>query len=204
MADTAIFRQGNTVTLNIPASSGIAVWTQGKALIYQIVQGATIPTSPQALLATATAGVPYSSGVFSAATKLVIENFGEYPVFYNVGLTPRSLTQIQSALYQPTPATLNATGALTGALIMTGIVTSTTAAAVVATLDTGTVMDTNAIFAVGDCFDWSAVATGANSFTVTAAATHTLEGSGVVATGTSGHFRTRKTAANTFVTTRMS
>jgi hypothetical protein len=38
---------------------------------------------------------------------------------------------------------------------------------------------------------------------VTAAAGHTIEGSGVVATATSALFRTRKTAVNTFVTSRL-
>ena len=57
--------------------------------------------------------------------------------------------------------------------------------------------------AVNDSFDWSAIATGANSFTVTASTGHTIVGSGVVATVTSGRFRTRKTAANTFVTYRL-
>ena len=105
-------------------------------------------------------------------------------------------------LVQPTPGTLNATGTLTAALIATGIVTSTTAAAVTATLDTGAIM--NAAFIdmkIDDAFDWTAIATGANAFTVTAAASgHTIVGSGVVATGTSKMFRTRKTAADTFVT----
>lgn len=205
MADTAIFRQGNTVTLNIPASSGIAVWTKGKALVYQIVNGATIPTSPQALLATVKDGVPYASGAFSAATKLVIESYGEYPVFYNIGVSPKSIESLDG-IYQGAPGTLNATGTLTGALIMSGIVTSTTAAAVTATLDTGTVMDTLETFAVGDSFDWTAINTGgANAFTVTAAASgHTVVGAGAVAANTSGRFRTRKTAAQTFVTYRLS
>lgn len=105
-------------------------------------------------------------------------------------------------LVQPTPGTLNTTGALTAALIATGIVTSTTAAAVVATVDTGTAMDTAfPEMKVDDAFDWVAINTGgANAFTVTAAAAHTLVGSGVVALGTAKRFRTRKTAAATYVT----
>lgn len=105
-------------------------------------------------------------------------------------------------LVQPTPGALNATGTLTAALIATGLVTSTTAAAVTATLDTGATMD--AAFpdlAIDDAFEWTAIATGANAFTVTAAASgHTVVGSGVVATGTSKQFRTRRTAASTWVT----
>ena len=106
---------------------------------------------------------------------------------------------------QGTPGTLNTTGTLTAALMTTGIVTSTTGAAVVATVDTGTAMQTALPgMAVGDSFDWYAIATGANAFTVTAATAHTLVGAGAVATGTSGMFRTKKTAANTYVSYRLS
>ena len=103
---------------------------------------------------------------------------------------------------QPTPATLDATGTLTAAKIATGIVTSTTAGAVTATVDTGAAMDTAfPEMQIGDAFDWCAIATGANAFTVTAAASgHTLVGSGVVATATSKQFRTVKTAESTYVT----
>lgn len=105
---------------------------------------------------------------------------------------------------QGTPGVLNATGTLTAAMIASGIVTSTTAAGVTATLDTGAVMDAALEMEVGESFDWSAIATGANAFTVTAAASgHTVVGAGAVATTTSGTFRTRKTAADTFVTYRL-
>jgi hypothetical protein len=58
---------------------------------------------------------------------------------------------------------------------------------------------------IGESFDWSAINTGgANAFTVTAAASgHTVVGAGAVAASTSGVFRTRKTAASTFVTYRI-
>lgn len=118
-------------------------------------------------------------------------------------VTQRSAGTIESV--QPAPGTLNATGTLTAALMATGIVTSTTAAAVAATVDTGTAM--SAAFPdmkVDDSFEWSAIATGANAFTVTAATGHTLVGSGVVATGTSKMFRSRKTAATTWVTYNLS
>ncbi len=104
---------------------------------------------------------------------------------------------------QPTPNTLNITGALTHSIIRLRIVTSTTAAAVVATLDTGTVLDAATVLAVDSSFDWDAINTGPNAFTVTAAAGHTIVGDAVVATLTSGKFRSRKTAANTFVTYRL-
>lgn len=115
-------------------------------------------------------------------------------------ITQRSTGAVE--LVQPDPGVLNTTGTLTAALIATGLVTSTTAAAVTATLDTGALMD--AAFpdmAIDDAFEWTAIATGANAFTVTAAASgHTVVGSGVVATATSKQFRTRRTADDTWVT----
>jgi hypothetical protein len=124
-------------------------------------------------------------------------------VLVNIGASA-SVFERQSGPYQPTPGVLNATGALTAALILGGIVTSTTGAAVAATLDTGTAMDAAATFAVDDAFDWSVINTGGNTFTVTAAAGHTIVGVAAVVTVTSALFRTRKTAANTFVTYRIS
>ena len=65
-------------------------------------------------------------------------------------------------------------------------------------------MEAAANWAVGDSVDWTVIATGANAFTVTAASGHTLVGTAAVATVTSGRFRTRKTATDTFVTYRIS
>lgn len=105
---------------------------------------------------------------------------------------------------QGAPGALNATGALTAALILGGLVTSTTALAVTATLPTGAVMDAAVKIEIGDAIEWSAINTGSNAFTVTAAASgHTVVGAGAVAANTSGRFLTRKTAANTFVTYRV-
>jgi hypothetical protein len=125
---------------------------------------------------------------------------GIHPVQYNVGVGP---AVIERTNYQPAPGTLNATGTLTAALILGGIVTSTSAAAVTATLDTGTVMDAALTMAVDDSFDWALINTGPNTVTVTAATGHTIVGTATVVTVVSARFRTRKTAANTFVTYRM-
>ena len=66
-------------------------------------------------------------------------------------------------------------------------------------------MDAALEMEIGESFDWSAINTGAaNAFTVTAAASgHTVVGAGAVALSSSGTFRTRKTAADTFVTYRL-
>ena len=108
---------------------------------------------------------------------------------------------------QGAPGTLNATGTLTAALIRNGIVTSTTASAVTATLNTGALMDTAlaTVVEIGEGIEWSAINTGdTNAFTVTAAASgHTVVGNGAVAAESSGRFFSRRTAANTWITYRL-
>ncbi|MCY1423358.1 hypothetical protein D9M71_390680 [compost metagenome] len=104
---------------------------------------------------------------------------------------------------QGDPVAVNTTGAVSAAAMQGGIVTSTTAAAVAGTIPAGSVMDLAVQMAVGDSFDWSVVNTGPNTFTVTAASGHTIVGAGAVATAISGLFRTRKTAADTFITYRI-
>lgn len=186
-----------TLTIAVAAAAKVASFSVGPYTVDQVVGFPNEPPANQNLF---NASGAFLSAAFTLAGSAVI-NAGAYPVLVNVGA---SANVFERGNFQPTPGTLNATGALTAVLILGGIVTSTTAAAVVATLDTGTVMDAAGTFAIGDSFDWSAIATGANSFTVTAAAGHTIVGVGAVATVTSGRFRTTKTAANTFITYRIS
>jgi hypothetical protein len=109
------------------------------------------------------------------------------------------------AYNQPAPAAVNATATLTVANLKTGIITSTSAAATDMTLPTGT--DTQAGFSGtydNFTFEWSVINTGPSLVRVLAGTAHTVVGSGSVATGTSGRFASRRTAANTFVTYRLS
>lgn len=131
----------------------------------------------------------------SADKKLVVEG----------AVVPVSIDAGALVIKQGTPGTLNATGTLTAALVTAGIVTSTSAAAVAATLDTGTAMDTALAndIAIGEAFEWSLINTGPNTVTVTASAGHTIVGTATVVTVVSGYFLTRRTAANTWVTYRM-
>jgi hypothetical protein len=124
-------------------------------------------------------------------------------LLYAVGVSP---VISDSGKYQDqgAPGVLNATGTLTAAMILSGIVTSTTGAGVTATLDTGAIVDAASEFAIGDSFDWSVINTGGNAFTVTASTGHTIVGTAAVATVTSAVWRTRKTAADTFVSYRLS
>ena len=109
---------------------------------------------------------------------------------------------------QPAPTALAASATLTIAQLLTGIVTTSGTAAITLTLPTGTLTDagvTGPALPVNGCFDWTVINTGTGSGAVTLAAGtgHTIVGSTAVAIATSAGFRTRKTAANTFVTYRM-
>lgn len=198
MGSKLVYPQGR-VEVTIPATESIAIFTQGAANVYRKLGYPNFPETLDLLGVVDNEQTVF--GAYASGATIVIEA-GAAPVQYSVGVGPVTDAVLQAKI-QGTPGVLNATGTLTAAMIAAGIVTSTTAAAVAATVDTGTVMDAALDMAIGDSFDWSAIATGANAFTVTAAADHTLVGSGVVATATSGRFRTRKTAANTFVTYRL-
>lgn len=199
MSSKIVYPNGQAKVV-LTAGESIAVYTKSTAKVSQIVG---YPNHPDTIAAvgTVTAGEtvfgPYASG----ATILV--DAGASEALYESGIAP-VVVNVRAWQLQSTPGVLNATGALTAAMMLAGIVTSTTAAAVAGTVPTGAVMDAATDMEIGDSFDWTVIATGANAFTVTAAASgHTLVGTAVVATVTSGAFRTVKTAAATYITYRL-
>ena len=179
------------------ASDIITVYSQDSAKVYTKPSG----TQVFGLLATTVGGTEYASSALSVGAAVRIEAGGR-EVIYNYGVAPAVLAR-RGLRGQGTPGILNSTGALTAAMILSGLVTTTVGAAVTATLPTGAVLDA-AIeeMEIGDSFDWAVESnTGANAFTVTAAASgHTVVGLMAVATTCSALFRTRKTAAATYVT----
>lgn len=108
---------------------------------------------------------------------------------------------------QPPPPAKSAAATLTIAELLTRLIVTSGTAAISLTLPTGTLTDAGLVpaFAVNDCFDWNLIntATSLGAVTMVAGTAHTIVGSPTVAIGTSGGFRTRKTAANTFVTYRL-
>jgi hypothetical protein len=200
MSFNVIFTQG-TATVTVPAGEKIAVQAYSPALVFQEVGFPNFPDS-QDLLATVE-NTTYVSPAFTNATSVTIQA-GASGAAYAVGVSP---VISDSGKFQPqgAPGVLNATGTLTAAMILSGIVTSSTAAATAATLDTGAVVDAASEFAIGDSFDWSVINTGPSAFTVTSPdSSHTIVGTAAVATVTSAIWRTRKTAANTFISYRLS
>ncbi len=182
------------VEFSIPVSDVLHVYSQDIVKVY------TKATSEErwGLLATTVGGIEYASSAFSVAKSVRLEASGREAI-YNYGVAPAVLAR-RGLRGQGAPGVLDTTGALTAAMILSGIVTSA-AAAVTATLPTGTVMDAALEMEIGESFDWSVIKVGASAFTVTAAASgHTVVGLMVVATATAAMFRTRKTAAATYVT----
>ena len=187
----------HAVAFTVAASDKLATYSLGDYSIEKVVAYPNLPDSEVSVFAGSGAN---TTSAFSAATPVTIRA-GDHGLWYETGTGP----VIVRAGVQGSPGALNSTGTLTAALILGGIVTSTTAAAVTATLDTGEVMDAVVDMDINDSFDWAAINTGgSNAFTVTAAATgHTVVGAGAVAALSSGLFRTRKTAADTYVTYRI-
>lgn len=193
-----VYPNGTSVEITVPATESIAVYTAGTATVSRIVGYPNVPDTTDTL-GTVSAGQTVFGAYASGAT-IVIEA-GPDPVYYEVGVSPS--VPLASFGTQGTPVAVDVTGAVSATAMLGGIVTSTTAAAVAGTVPTGANMDLASEFAINDSFDWSVIATGANAFTVTASAGHTVVGTAAVATVTSGLFRTRKTAADTFVTYRI-
>lgn len=109
---------------------------------------------------------------------------------------------------QASPTALTASATLTVTQLLTRMLTVTSAAAVSLTLPTGALTDAGILrgnLAADQAFEWVVVNLGSTSGAVTmvAGTGHTLVGSATVSVGTSAVFRTRKTAAATFITYRI-
>lgn len=118
-------------------------------------------------------------------------------------------TVVGNSVVQPTPTAKTADATLTIAELQTKIITATSASAVALTLPTGTLTDAGLLSGsavANQSFDWHVINLGSSSgaVTMTAGTGHTYVGAAVVAISTSAKFRTRKTAANTYVTYRIS
>ena len=185
----------------ITVAAGAALATFSNAP-YTVMNTQVFNNVPSSLVSAFSGSGNNVTSAYAAATVVYI-NAGSQQVLYNSGTNPAIIENIN---FRPAPGTLNATGTLTAALLLGKIVTSTTAAAVTATLDTGANIDAAQNHAVGDSIPWNVINTGGtNAFTLAASTGHTIVGSAVVAATGSGaaEFLTVKTAPATYVTYRM-
>ena len=210
---TKVYKHGE-VELTIAASDVLSIFSYSPAKVYTRT---VTPNHPPVwgLLAEMVAGVEYNSAAFAAATVVKIEA-GADDLVYAVGTSPQTFPG--TIVKQGAPTAEVAAATLTAAKLMTGIITIThaTGAPVALTLETGANLDAALSMGVGEAFDWSVInpsAAAADTGVVTASAGHTLVGLGSVASahattglltgGNVGRFRTRKTAADTFITYRI-
>ena len=202
-----VLPNGNSGEITIPANESIAVACQGTA---QVSRKLGFPNYPDqvTLIGTVINGQsvfgPYTSGA-----TIIVEAVGGVTAFYEVGTAPQVQQGRLVAGVQAAPVDIADGGSMayTPASILGGLVTATPTAGRNIQLPTGAAMDLASNFAINDFFDWSVITLAAFALTTTAGASgHTLVGSGATAatSGSAARFRTRKTAADTFVTYRIS
>lgn len=209
---TIIYANGSA-EITVPASSKLAVVSDSPAIIYKRINYPQHPSS-WALQDTTVGGEQYLSAAVTVSTVFRVDA-GPSDATYEVGTAPNARPDEVVAQGTPTAKTTAAT--LTVAELLTKLLTGThSAGATVAyTLPTGTLTDGGVTFAIGDSFDWVLInlsAAALDTITVTAGTDHTIVGNPIVQSahsstggiyGNSAMFRTRKSAANTYVTYRI-
>lgn len=178
----------------ILSGQSITVFTQGSANVSQDVGGVIT------LLGTVTSS-QQMFGPFGAGTTIVIDT-SSMSAFYAFGTSPIIREMIGNRI-QRNPIAINAAGAIPASALANGLISSNSLLGITCTLPTGISMESVTDFRIDDSFDWSVMAVGLFGFTVGASTGHTIVGAATVGSGTSGEFRTRKTAINTFVTYRI-
>jgi hypothetical protein len=203
------------VSVTLTASQKVAVYSQGLANVYRT---SAFPNYPNVttLLGTVINGQTVF-GTYTGGATIQIEAAGGLPVYYEVGTDPIVKQGRIANGVQVTPSAETVAVTLTAAELLTGLVTGTHAAGATAayTLPTGTLLDAAGTFLVDEYFDWTLInlsAAAADTITVTAGADHTVVGTMICQSahsstglvhGNALRLRTRKTAANTFVSYRL-
>lgn len=193
-------------TITVPANESVAVFSQGSAQVSRVTNFPNYP-AVTTLLGTVINGQtvfgPYASGAV-----IQVEATGGIQTLWEIGTSPSVQQQRLNSQVQVTPIVIADGGSMAFAAgdLLSGIVTATPTTGRSIQLPTGAAMDLVSEFAVNDSIDWTLITLAAFALTVTQGTTgHTIVGAAATA-GTSGataRFRTRKTAADTFVSYRI-
>lgn len=222
-AETFTVYPNGTAIVAVPVNQHINVFTKGNsaARVFKQVGGANVPSA----YTLETNGTIHNQevvfGPYDPGTNIKIIA-GADKVYYSVGadavaipcvdLNSATPSQIQTA-----PAVYNTTSTVVAPDLMAGLITSTQATGdtITLTLPTGTLMDAALDLPINGSFEWSLInlsSAAADTVTIAAGSGHTIVGTSIVQSahattgllyGNSARFRTRKTAANTFVTYRL-
>jgi hypothetical protein len=194
-------------TITVPANESVAVFSQGSAQVSRVTNFPNYP-AVTTLLGTVINGQtvfgPYASGAV-----IQVEATGGIQTLWEIGTSPSVQQQRLNSQVQVTPIVIADGGSMAFAAgdLLSGIVTATPTTGRSIQLPTGAAMDLVSEFAINDSIDWTLITLAAFALTITQGTTgHTIVGAAATA-GTSGaaaRFRTRKTAADTFVSYRLS
>jgi hypothetical protein len=206
---------GGRVSVTLTATQKIAVFSQGLVNVYRTSGYANYPD--QSALVGTQSNTQTVYGTYTGGATIVIEASGGLETYYEVGTDP-VVKQLRTGNgSQPDVTAKTVAVTLTAAELLTQIITAThTAGATAAyTLPTGTLLDAAATWDTNEFFDWTLInlsAASADTVTLTAGTAHTIVGNPIVQSanastggiyGNSARWRTRKTAANTFVSYRI-
>lgn len=202
MSYSTVFPQG-TATVTLAANESIAVQSLTEAQVFEVVGFPNYPTDNQ-LEGTVVNGTtvfgPYTSGA-----TIIIEASAS-PVYYATGAAP-VISNTGNWVSQAAPANITDGGSMgfDPADMLNGIVTATPTQARNVQLPTGAQLDAATDLAINDAFDWSLITLAAFALTITVDTGHTIVGAAATGNtaGAVARFRTRKTAADTFVTYRI-
>lgn len=195
---------GNSNDVVVPAGGVVTAFSQGSfTVLAQTQPGTNVPPAWSVLAQVPAGSAAYTSSAFANGAVIRIDAGGGSEVSYDVGSSPSPKLSRAITVQGAAVNAVNTSATLTGAQIAGGFITSTTAAAVTATLPTGAVLDASGTWGIGEGVVWHVSNTGAtNAFTVVTAANNVLNGSGVVALSSTAQFVTFKTAAGVFQTWR--
>lgn len=184
----------SSARIAVPSGQSITVFSQASVVVSQDVGGVVTPlgtvTSAQQMF-----------GPFGSDLVVVLESGGS-SAMYTVGAAP-IIRELMGNVVQRSPIAINAAGAIPLSAMANGVITSNSVLGITCTLPTGAAIDAAMSSRVDDSFDWRVLAVGLFGFTVGTSTGHTIVGSATVGSGSTGVFRTRKTAANIFVTYRI-
>lgn len=201
MSNSIAYANGSA-QVTLTAGQSIALYSLAQAQVFELVGYPNYPVQED--LEATFSGYeilgPYANGA------TLVLSPGSSDLLYSIGTSP----VVSGVAYQGAPVAQNAAAQLDASDILGGLVTNThaTGATVLLDLPNGVDVDAGSQLGIDEYFDWSIInlSSGAGdtvTLQVGVATTHTIVGSGVVAISSSALFRTRKTAADTFVTYRI-
>lgn len=145
----------STIRFTLTAAQKIAVYSQGAFKVTQVGTYVNAPNAPTELVDRAANGLAYTSSAFATGGLVEVDAYGGLPCYVEVGTDP-VVKQGQAATgTQVAAVAVNATlNPLPSASLLTGRITSTSAAATDITLPTGTLLYAATTWLPGEYFDW--------------------------------------------------